>query len=286
MITEAEVLRRARDWRVDPMIVDLDYVLGCFLSHWFRLPAAKEMLFKGGTCLRKCYLADYRFSEDVDITARSQLEEGQVQEAVDIVARELANRVGIDLLAQPPRIETIKESLSSQYVEARLYFRGPLQRTGSPRGLRIDLSSAEVLVFPTVARQLSHPYSDLDIIGAREIELPCYDLREMLLEKLRGISGQRRFAIARDLYDIQQLLERMDVRVEDVLPHAKVKFAAKEIDLSSETLNGLQGRKDEFEADWARNVVRLIPAGEAADFDSAWAVAVRALSALANHGEG
>ena len=286
MITEAEVLRRARDWRVDPMIVDLDYVLGCFLSQWFRLPAAKEMLFKGGTCLRKCYLADYRFSEDVDITARSQLGEGDVQEAVDIVARELANSVGVDLLAQPSRIETIKEGPSSWSVEARLYFRGPLQRTGSPRGLRIDLSSGEVLVFPTVAKKLSHPYSDLDIIGVPEIELPCYDLREMLLEKLRGISGQRRFAIARDLYDIQQLLERMDVRVEDVLPHARVKFAAKDIDLSSKTLDGLQARKDEFEADWARNVERLIPAGEAADFGSAWAAAIHAVSALVNREEG
>jgi len=58
MITGAEILRRARDWQVDPMIFDLDYVLGCFLSQWFRLPAAKQVLFKGETCIRKCYLPE------------------------------------------------------------------------------------------------------------------------------------------------------------------------------------------------------------------------------------
>ena len=286
MIAEAEILRRARDWQVDPMLVDLDYVLGCFLSQWFRLPESKHMLFKGGTCMRKCYLADYRFSEDVDITVRGQLGEGDFREAINSVASKLASNVGVDLLAQPPRIETFRESPSSWSVEARLYFRGPLQRTGSPRGLRIDLSSGEVLVFPAVARTLNHPYTDMDVVGAREIELPCYDLREMLLEKLRGISGQRRFAIARDLYDIQQLLQRMGVRLEDVSPHAREKFAAKDIVLSPNTLNGLQARKDEFETDWARNVVRLNPAGVNADFEAAWATAIRAVSALVDLGAG
>ena len=123
-------------------------------------------------------------------------------------------------------------------------------------------------------------------MGACELEVPCYDLREMLLEKLRGISGQRRFAIARDLYDIQRLLQRMDVRIEDVSRHARKKFAAKDIVLSASTLNGLQARKDEFETDWARNVVRLTPAGVNADFEAAWATAIRAVSTLVERGEG
>ena len=32
MITEAELRRRAAQWRVDPMVVDLDYSLGWFLA--------------------------------------------------------------------------------------------------------------------------------------------------------------------------------------------------------------------------------------------------------------
>ena len=68
MITEAEVRREAGRQRVDPMLVDLDYVLGCFLGTLYRQPDAQALRFKGGTCLRKCYFGDYRFSEDLDFT--------------------------------------------------------------------------------------------------------------------------------------------------------------------------------------------------------------------------
>jgi len=64
MIDEAELRRIARREGADPMIVDLDYALGCFLASLFRRDEAGALCFKGGTCLRKCYYAGYRFSED------------------------------------------------------------------------------------------------------------------------------------------------------------------------------------------------------------------------------
>jgi len=43
MIPEAEIRRLAGRWGVDPMIVDLDYVLGCFLASLYgRAEAAKR----------------------------------------------------------------------------------------------------------------------------------------------------------------------------------------------------------------------------------------------------
>ncbi len=71
MISEAEIRRFAGQWSTDPMIVDLDYVLGCFLSQWYQDKQALKMRFKGGTCLRKCYFPNYRFSEDLDFTAEA-----------------------------------------------------------------------------------------------------------------------------------------------------------------------------------------------------------------------
>ena len=56
MISEAELRRRAGEWSTDPMLVDPDYVLGCFLSQWYQESYAARLRFKGGTCLRKCYL--------------------------------------------------------------------------------------------------------------------------------------------------------------------------------------------------------------------------------------
>lgn len=44
-------------------------MLGHFISAIFSIPECKEnLIFKGGTCLRKCYFSNYRFSEDLDFT--------------------------------------------------------------------------------------------------------------------------------------------------------------------------------------------------------------------------
>ena len=69
MISEAELRRQAARWQVDPMVVNLDYSLGWFLAAFYsNEKVAEQLRFKGGTCLRKCYFADYRFSEDLDFT--------------------------------------------------------------------------------------------------------------------------------------------------------------------------------------------------------------------------
>ena len=48
-------------------MIEKDYVLGWLLaaisSHPMLGPA---WAFKGGTCLKKCYIETYRFSEDLD----------------------------------------------------------------------------------------------------------------------------------------------------------------------------------------------------------------------------
>lgn len=64
MISEAELRRHAVAAGVDTMVQDLDYGLGWFLAGLFvQTPAAQHLVFKGGTCLRKCYFANYRFSD-------------------------------------------------------------------------------------------------------------------------------------------------------------------------------------------------------------------------------
>ncbi len=65
MIPEAEIRRLAAVARVDPMVLDLDYSLGWFLAGLASVPdVSNRLIFKGGTCLRKCYFDGYRFSED------------------------------------------------------------------------------------------------------------------------------------------------------------------------------------------------------------------------------
>jgi len=69
MIDVLELRERARELSLREDVVEKDYVLGWFLWAIASEPAlADTWVFKGGTCLKKCYFETYRFSEDLDFT--------------------------------------------------------------------------------------------------------------------------------------------------------------------------------------------------------------------------
>jgi len=62
----------ARELGLDPNIVEKDYLLGWLLAGISSHPALKsDSIFKGGTCLKKCFFETYRFSEDLDFTIKN-----------------------------------------------------------------------------------------------------------------------------------------------------------------------------------------------------------------------
>ena len=70
MINKTEISRLAAEKKVRASIIDKDWVLGHFIDAIFSvLECRQNLIFKGGTCLKKCRLPDYRFSEDLDFTA-------------------------------------------------------------------------------------------------------------------------------------------------------------------------------------------------------------------------
>ena len=67
MIPQAEVLALRAEWGLRDDVIEKDYVLGWLLAAIASEPRlADSWVFKGGTCLRKCYYETYRFSEDLD----------------------------------------------------------------------------------------------------------------------------------------------------------------------------------------------------------------------------
>ena len=69
MITKLTLEERVREWALRDSVVEKDYVLGWLL---WGIGSDKHLAdtwaFKGGTCLKKCYIETYRFSEDLDFT--------------------------------------------------------------------------------------------------------------------------------------------------------------------------------------------------------------------------
>jgi hypothetical protein len=98
MIERQEILDVANDLSLSPDIVEKDYALGWLLDGIFtheRL--APAWVFKGGTCLKKCYFETYRFSEDLDFTVagEAQLSTESLRASVAEVAAKLYEENGL-----------------------------------------------------------------------------------------------------------------------------------------------------------------------------------------------
>jgi predicted nucleotidyltransferase component of viral defense system len=278
MIAEAELRRAAARAGVDLTVQDLDYGLGWFLAGLFTQPdAARRLVFKGGTCLRKCYFPGYRFSEDLDFTLSRAWQLSDLAGAIEAVRDWSIVAGGPDFGAAPPRLETIDDEYGMESFQARVYYRGPLRWAGPPRAIRLDVTRAEQLVFPTNGRPLHHPYSDVSQVPA--VVIPCYSPLEMLAEKLRALAGQRRFAISRDIYDIYQLVQG-DVPLRELWQALPAKLAAKGMQLSSLDLGELAGRRSAFETDWQRRLTYLLPSDQPITFEAAWQSALQLIGDL------
>ncbi len=68
LIPKAQLLEAATEQDLQPTTIEKDYALGWILHAVAQHPAASKWVFKGGTCLKKCFFNTYRFSEDLDFT--------------------------------------------------------------------------------------------------------------------------------------------------------------------------------------------------------------------------
>jgi predicted nucleotidyltransferase component of viral defense system len=278
MIGEAELRRRAARWNVDPMVVDLDYSLGWFIAALYEASSDVDHLyFKGGTCLRKCYFGDYRFSEDLDFTAAARPGPDRLLDWVGRATRWALEADGPDYRAAPPQLETLRDEYGSETYQVRVYYRGPLQWGESPRAIRMDVTHDEEVVFPPAERRLIHPYSDEPVLA--QANVICYTLIEILAEKIRAVGGQRRFAISRDLYDIHRLVQA-GAAPANVLPLLPTKFEAKGLDIARLDVQEVMARRADFEGDWNRRLSHLVRDEYAVDFEAAWETTLKVLKQI------
>lgn len=205
MIGRVDLDERVRAWGLREEVVEKDYVLGWLLWGISTDPQlSTTWVFKGGTCLKKCYIDTYRFSEDLDFTVLENglIEPDEVLEAIKRVIDRVGQESGIDFSAEPPRC---KQRPSGRSSEGRVYYRGPRGAPG-PARIKLDLTKDETVVRPPVMRPISHDYPDVLPAPA---QVRCYGFEEVFAEKLRAMGERCR---PRDLYDIVNLFRRPDFR--------------------------------------------------------------------------
>jgi predicted nucleotidyltransferase component of viral defense system len=102
MIDRREILEAASSFSLLPGVVEKDYTLGWILAGIYaHEELAESWVFKGGTCLKKCYFETYRFSEDLDFTLREEghLDEEFLQTVFEEVIAWVAEQSGLNLPA-------------------------------------------------------------------------------------------------------------------------------------------------------------------------------------------
>jgi predicted nucleotidyltransferase component of viral defense system len=266
MIGRQEILEFAREVGLDPNVVEKDYILGWMLAGISQHPRTRDTwLFKGGTCLKKCYFETYRFSEDLDFTLLdgSHVDEAFLRQIFVEITESIYNESGIELPEEARAFEVYVNPRGNKSAQGRVGYRGPMQRQADLPRVRFDLTSDERVVREGVRRSVHHPYSDQPEGG---IHVLAYCFEEVFAEKLRALTERQR---PRDLYDVVHLhrhetgADRIAVR--EVLK-AKCEFKGIAVP-TFETIRS-SPQHPELRADWQQMLAHQLP--ELPPFDSFW----------------
>lgn len=206
MIPQRELAALRAEWILDQGVIEKDYVLGWLLAGIANhAELNRTWIFKGGTCLRKCYYETYRFSEDLDFTI---VDGGPEEpEALMPIFNEIAAWVreesGLELVLDDKSFQRKRNKRGNATTQGRIAYRGPNGSPTMPK-VKLDLTSDEVLVDRPALRRVGHPYSDqLPVDGVL-----CYSIAELFGEKLRALAERCR---PRDLYDVVHMHRHPDL---------------------------------------------------------------------------
>lgn len=258
MISHQEVMNFSREFGLSANIIEKDYVLGWLLggiSNHHEL--SKKWVFKGGTCLKKCYFETYRFSEDLDFTITSQehINQNFLTDTFKEIANWVYDNTGIEIPKDKISFEVFNNPRGGISVEGKISYKGPLQPGGDLPRIKLDLTSDEVLVLNSVSRAVHHPYSDKPPEG---IYIHCYCFEELLAEKIRALGERLR---PRDLYDVIHLYRHDDIKPDHTVlcDTLKKKCEFKSIQVPSMEMLENKPEWTELQSEWENMLAHQLP---------------------------
>ena len=254
MITRAAIEERVREWGLSEEVVEKDYVLGWIL---WGIGADTSLnttwIFKGGTCLKKCFIETYRFSEDLDFTVMpgGPIQAGELTPLLEKILQRIYDAAGIDFRDRKPLLKTQSSGL---YTEGRIYYRGP-RNAPMVASVKLDLSASEKIARPSVIRRIGHAFPD-------ELPAPatvrCYSFEEIFAEKIRAMGERSR---PRDLFDIINLFRRSDLRGQPALISEVLgeKCSSKGVRVPTIELIENSANRGELESEWENMLGHQLP---------------------------
>jgi len=273
MILKREIEKIAEQKKVAKATIDKDWVLGHFIDAIFSIPECRQnLVFKGGTCLKKCWFNDYRFSEDLDFTSTNPgfvLDKKRLDQIVSLVHE----RTEIPLHIH--KLEQLRFNDKLTGFAAIVKFWGadhprnqvppPVQRWLT--SIKIEIILYEEMVFQPELRPVNHEYND-KLSDATVPGVPCYSIQEVLSEKLRALI-QRSYTAPRDFYDIWYLSRNVPdlnwIEIKNAF-HQKMKFKNIEFTGIDQMINEENDKK--LMAAWNNSLAHQIPGDHFLEYET------------------
>jgi len=210
-----EILRISAKNSFAPRLIEKDYHLTRIL-HKISERNIENLVFKGGTCLNKCYLGFYRLSEDLDFVLNQDVNEfsrSQVKRILDNLRREIfgiLDGLGLETnkkLGIGWKMITSKKDSKILGLEVATKYKSVLDDT--LQNIKIEISFRNALRNPTKRQPIHHDFVDAlgEFILEENVEVEVIDLVENFAEKFRALVTRENIAI-RDIFDIYFILDK------------------------------------------------------------------------------
>ncbi|MBW1702126.1 MAG: nucleotidyl transferase AbiEii/AbiGii toxin family protein [Deltaproteobacteria bacterium] len=249
MIDKSEIMDFSREFGLAANVIEKDYVLGWVLAGISNhTEVGPSWVFKGGTCLKKCYFETYRFSEDLDftLTEPSHLNQKFLVKCFEEITEWVYDATGIEIPKDLIRFDVYENNRGGMSAQGRIGYRGPMQPRGDLPRIKLDLTFDEILVLDPAIRDVHHPYSDCPGDG---IQSKYYCFEEVFAEKIRALAERER---PRDLYDVVHLYRHDELTSNQNIILSTLEKKCEFKDMSVPTMETFRNRpeREELEAEW------------------------------------
>jgi len=214
----SNTLMTAGGRRIPEAVIERDYVLAWLLTGLAGHPLRDVLAFKGGTALRRCWFADYRFSEDLDFTLTRPITFEGIQAGLNEIFASIEADSGLRIAFD--RKDRHEHQNSHTFY---LRYQGPLPAASD---VKVDITINEVLCFPLQDRPIQRIYESFDDLPEGPT-VKVYAIEEIVVEKLLALSDRARNE-PRDLYDLWHLLGSTDLRVAEMRAELDAKLALRQ----------------------------------------------------------
>jgi hypothetical protein len=180
--------------RIPETILERDYCLSWLLVGLSCSPLRDRLAFKGGTALKKCYFADYRFSEDLDFTLVEETPWEEIERHLAAAFEEARRASGVEI-----RLDHLDRHSHENSHAFYLAYEGPLPQARG-KSVKTDVTIRERVVLPLEDRPLLRGYEEYRDLP-EDARILVYSLGEVATEKVVALLDRARNE-PRDLYDL------------------------------------------------------------------------------------